>query len=217
MTGFKQLSTSRDESRYELSLEPHLALLSRSQQNAIYQDMSVPQIVEKILRERHNLRGQDFLFSLNRDYPRREQVVQYGEDDLTFISRLLAEMGIWFRFTTDTRLNIDVMEFCNDPCHYRQGLTLPAVPPSGMHDEGGVGMGTGEPSPGGGKSVSTRDYNYRTAMEDLNAQADVTRGDATTYGEAYHYANNYLASGSAGRNPAPESGAFYAHIRHELT
>jgi type VI secretion system secreted protein VgrG len=26
--------------------------------------MSVPQIVEKILRERHGMRGQDFLFSL---------------------------------------------------------------------------------------------------------------------------------------------------------
>ncbi|MFV0575965.1 MAG: hypothetical protein ACK5NC_11225 [Vibrio sp.] len=33
-----------------------------SHQNAIYQDMSVPQIVESILRERHEMRGQDFLF-----------------------------------------------------------------------------------------------------------------------------------------------------------
>ena len=83
---------------------PRLALLDRSQQNAIYQDMSVPQIVEKILRERHNMRGQDFLFSLTKTYPRREQVMQYGEDDLRFITRLLGEVGIWFRFTADTRL-----------------------------------------------------------------------------------------------------------------
>jgi type VI secretion system secreted protein VgrG len=41
-------------------------------------------------------------------------------------------------------------------------------------------------------------------------------GDATTYGEAYHYADNYLTPGSAyDLNPAPESGAFYARIRHE--
>jgi type VI secretion system secreted protein VgrG len=37
--------------------------------------------------------------------------MQYGEDDLHFITRLLGEVGIWFRFTTDTRLNIDVVEF----------------------------------------------------------------------------------------------------------
>ncbi|MDU4099865.1 MAG: type VI secretion system tip protein VgrG, partial [Enterobacter hormaechei] len=45
---------------------------------------------------------------------------------------------------------------------------------------------------------------------------DATRGDATTYGEAYHWADNYLTAGNShDRNPAPESGAFYARIRHE--
>lgn len=57
------------------------------------------------------MRGQDFLFSLSKEYPRREQVMQYAEDDLHFITRLLGEVGIWFRFTTDTRLSIDVVEF----------------------------------------------------------------------------------------------------------
>lgn len=47
MTGFERLGTSKDETRYALTLEPRLALLDRSHQNAIYQDMSVPQIVEK--------------------------------------------------------------------------------------------------------------------------------------------------------------------------
>ena len=216
VTGFTLLSTSRDESRYQLTLQPRLALLSRSHQNAIYQDMSVPQIVEKILRERHDMRGQDFVFTLASEYPRREQVMQYGEDDLTFISRLLAEVGIWFRFTTDTRLNIDVVEFYDDQRHYRQGLTLPAVPPSGMHDEGVESVWAMESRHRVvEKSVSTRDYNYRTATEDMNANVDATRGDATTYGEAYHYADNYLTPGAAGRNPSPESGAFYARIRHE--
>ncbi|CQR76630.1 ImpA domain protein [Enterobacter hormaechei] len=66
------------------------------------------------------------------------------------------------------------------------------------------------------KAVSTRDYNYRQASEDMNTRVDATRGDTTTYGEAYHWADNYLTPGSAyDRNPAPESGAFYARIRHE--
>lgn len=217
VSGFERLSTSRDETRYALTLRPRLALLDRSHQNAIYQDMSVPQIVEKILRGRHNMRGQDFLFSLSKEYPRREQVMQYGEDDLHFITRLLGEVGIWFRFTTDTRLNIDVVEFYDDRQGYEKGLTLPSVPPSGQHSQGEEAVWGMECRHSVvQKQVSTRDYNYRQATEDMNARVDVTRGDTTTYGEACHFADNYLAAGSAhDRNPAPESGAFYARIRHE--
>ncbi|WP_155407266.1 type VI secretion system tip protein VgrG, partial [Yersinia pseudotuberculosis] len=216
VTGFKRLSASKEECRYELSLQPRLALLSRSHQNGIYQDMSVPQIVEKILRERHDMRGQDFVFTLAREYPRREQVMQYGEDDLTFISRLLAEVGLWFRFTADPKLNIDVVEFYDDQRFYPSGLTLQAVPPSGLHDSGTESVwDLSSAHQVVEKSVSTGDYNYRTATADLTAGADITRGDTTTYGEAYHYADNYLTAGSEGREPESESGAFYARLRHE--
>ncbi|WP_368082696.1 type VI secretion system Vgr family protein [Klebsiella michiganensis] len=217
VTGFERLGTSKDETRYALTLEPRLALLDRSHQNAIYQDMSVPQIVEKILRERHNMRGQDFLFSLTREYPRREQVMQYGENDLHFITRLLGEVGLWFRFTTDTRLNIDVVEFYDSQQGYEKGLTLPSVPPSGQHSQGVDSVWEMESHHKVvQKQVSTRDYNYRQATEDMNTLVDATRGDATTYGEAYHWADNYLTAGNShDRNPAPESGAFYARIRHE--
>lgn len=217
VTGFERLGTSKDETRYALTLEPRLALLDRSHQNAIYQDMSVPQIVEKNLRERHNMRGQDFLFSLSKEYPRREQVMQYGENDLHFITRLLGEVGLWFRFTTDTRLNIDVVEFYDSQQGYEKGLTLPSVPPSGQHSQGVDSVWEMESHHNVvQKQVSTRDYNYRQATEDMNTLVDATRGDATTYGEAYHWADNYLTAGNShDRNPAPESGAFYARIRHE--
>ncbi len=217
VTRFERLSTSRDETLYALTLQPRLALLDRSHQNAIYQDMSVPQIVEKILRERHRMRGQDFLFSLGKEYPRREQVMQYGEDDLHFIRRLLGEVGIWFRFTADTRLNIDVVEFYDGRKGYEPGLTLPSVPPSGQQSAGVDAVwGMASHHRVVERQVSTRDYNYRQATEDMNILVDVTRGDPTTSGDAYHYADNYLTPGSTyDRNPAPESGAFYARIRHE--
>lgn len=217
VTGFERLGTSRDETHYALTLQPRLALLTRSHQNAIYQDQSVPQIVEKILRERHGLRGQDFLFSLTKTYPRREQVMQYGEDDLRFITRLLGEVGIWFRFTADTRLHIDVAEFCDSQQGYEKGLTLPSVPPSGQQSAGVDAVWemacrhrVVE------QQVSTRDYNYREATADMNAQVDVTRGETTTFGEAYHWGDNYLTAGNVhDRHPAPETGAFYARLRHE--
>ncbi|HCI7558075.1 TPA: type VI secretion system tip protein VgrG [Klebsiella pneumoniae] len=214
ITGFKQLSSSRDEARYEVRLEPRLALLSRSHQNAIYQNQTVPQIVEKILRERHEMRGQDFVFNLKSDYPSREQVMQYDEDDVTFISRLLSEVGIWFRFSTDARLKIGVIEFYDDQSGYERGLTLPLRHPSGMSDSGTEAVwGLNTAYSVVSRSVTTRDYNYREAMAEMTTgQFDVTGGDNTTYGEAYHYADNFLKTSD---KATPESGAFYARIRHE--
>ncbi|HGT6623066.1 TPA: DUF2345 domain-containing protein [Escherichia coli] len=214
ITGFKHLSSSQDEARYEVRLEPRMALLTRSRQNAIYQNQTVPQIVEKILRERHQMRGQDFVFNLKSEYPSREQVMQYGEDDLTFVSRLLSEVGIWFRFATDARLKIEVVEFYDDQSGYERGLTLPLRHPSGLFDgetEAVWGLNTAYSVVE--KSVTTRDYNYRTAtVEMMTEQHDATGGDNTTYGEAYHYADNFLQKGD---KEAAESGAFYARIRHE--
>ena len=214
ITGFKLLSSSRDEARYEVRLEPRMALLARSRQNAIYQNLTVPQIVEKILRERHQMRGQDFVFNLKSEYPSREQVMQYGEDDLTFVSRLLSEVGIWFRFATDARLKIEVIEFYDDQSGYERGLTLPLRHPSGLFDgetEAVWGLNTAYSVVE--KSVSTRDYNYREATAEMTTgQHDATGGDNTTYGEAYHYADNFLQQGD---KEAAESGAFYARIRHE--
>ncbi|MCC8030523.1 MAG: type VI secretion system tip protein VgrG [Escherichia coli] len=214
ITGFKHLSSSRDEARYEVRLEPRMALLARSRQNAIYQNQTVPQIVEKILRERHQMRGQDFVFNLKSEYPAREQVMQYGEDDLTFVSRLLSEVGIWFRFATDARLKIEVIEFYDDQSGYERGLTLPLRHPSGLFDgetEAVWGLNTAYSVVE--KNVTTRDYNYRTATaEMMTEQHDATGGDNTTYGEAYHYADNFLQKGD---KEAAESGAFYARIRHE--
>ena len=214
ITGFKHLSSSQDEARYEVRLEPRMALLTRSRQNAIYQNLTVPQIVEKILRERHQLRGQDFVFNLKSEYPSHEQVMQYGEDDLTFASRLLSEVGIWFRFATDARLKIEVIEFYDDQSGYERGLTLPLRHPSGLFDgetEAVWGLNTAYSVVE--KSVTTRDYNYREATaEMMTEQHDATGGDNTTYGEAYHYADNFLQKGD---KEAAESGAFYARIRHE--
>ncbi len=214
ITGFKHLSSSQDEARYEVRLEPRMVLLARSRQNAIYQNLTVPQIVEKILRERHQMRGQDFVFNLKSEYPAREQVMQYGEDDLTFISRLLSEVGIWFRFATDARLKIEVIEFFDDQSGYERGLTLPLRHPSGLHDsatEAVWGLNTAYSVVE--KSVTTRDYNYREATAEMTTgQHDATGGDKTTYGEAYHYADNFLQKGD---KEVAESGAFYARIRHE--
>ncbi|KEX90688.1 hypothetical protein HA62_29905, partial [Pseudomonas putida] len=58
VNSFQRLSASRDEARYEITLQPRLALLDRGRQYRLYQQQSVPEIVEHILRSRHDFLGQ---------------------------------------------------------------------------------------------------------------------------------------------------------------
>jgi type VI secretion system secreted protein VgrG len=219
VTAFRRLAGSNDEARYELTLQPRLALLDLGRQFRIYQHQSVPEIVESILRNRHDLEGQDFVFRLVREYPKREQVMQYGESDLAFIARLLAEVGIWYRFTSDERLNIDVVEFCDDQRGYQFDVALPYRPVSGLSssDEDGVWQLQSNHAVVE-KQVHFRAYHHRDANAHLDGHVDQTRGATTTYGEAYHYAEAYTALGDAydqDEDLLSESGFFYARLRHE--
>jgi type VI secretion system secreted protein VgrG len=219
ITAFKRLSASVDETRYELTLQPRLALLERGRQYRIYQHQSVPEIVESILRSRHEFEGQDFLFRLVRDYPKREQVMQYGESDLAFIARLLAEVGIWYRFTSDQRLNLDVVEFCDDQRGYQFDIELPYRPPAGLNGNDQDGVWRLQSSHRVvEKNLHLRAYDPRNANAWLQSDVDQTRGAKTTYGEAYHYAEPYTVLGDTydqDEDLQSESGYFYARLRHE--
>jgi type VI secretion system secreted protein VgrG len=219
ITGFKRLSGSVDETRYEVVLQPRLALLDRGRQFRIYQHQSVPEIVESILRNRHEFEGQDFLFKLARDYPRREQVMQYGESDLQFVSRLLAEVGIWFRITSDDRLSIEVVEFHDDQRHYQFDVELPLRSPSGLGSSGQDAVWQLQTQHQVvEQNVHFRAYDYRDAIAYLDGDVDHTRGAEALYGEAYHYAEPYRELGDAidrDEHLRCESGFFYARLRHE--
>jgi len=219
ITAFKRLSASVDEARYELTLRPRLALLDKGREFRIFQHQSVPEIVESVLRSRHDFEYCDFLFRLVREYPRREQVMQYGESDFAFINRLLAEVGIWYRFTSHERLNIDVVEFCDDQRGYQFNVELPHHSPAGLSssDQDGV-WGLQSSHAVVEKNVHFRAYHHRDAKAHLDSSVDQTRGAKTTYGEAYHYAEPYRELGDAydqDEDLKSESGYFYARLRHE--
>ncbi len=118
VTGFERLSTSVDETHYALTLQPARRCLTARTRTPFTRPVRSADC-GKILRERHGLRGQDFLFSLTKTYPRREQVMQYGEDDLRFITRLL-RWGSGFGLPP-TRGCIDVAEFCDSQQAMRRG------------------------------------------------------------------------------------------------
>ena len=90
---------------YRLNLVPSIWLLSLENDCRIFQEKTVPEIVQSILEEQQ-ITSDQFAFRLQKDYQPRTYCVQYRETDLNFISRLLEEEGIFYFFehTEDTHL-----------------------------------------------------------------------------------------------------------------
>ncbi|EMG7853420.1 Rhs element Vgr protein [Enterobacter hormaechei] len=215
VTRLEWLSTSKDQSHYRLTLSSRLALLGYTRQCAVFQNQSVPEVVEQVLRK-HGLEGPDFEFRLARTYPPREIITQWRETDLEFIRRILSEVGIYWRTEMDDVRGLDTYIFADSQLNYRFDVRLPYREPSGLFDGAAESVwdvrtwhrvATG--------SVATRDYNYRTASTPMDATVSV-RNDAVTTGEYYRYAAPYRDAGDdTSPEPETESGAFYARIHHE--
>lgn len=209
---FERISTSKEDTVYALALVPRIALLERTKGCEIFLNQSVTEVTEKVLR-RHGLEGADFEFRLSREYPARELITQWRETDLEFIQRLLAEVGIFWRFEMDSRLEQDVIIFQDSPEQYQFGVTLPLRNPSGMSDSGQESVWnihTACHVVSG--SVVTRDYNYQDALTPQDSTVSISGREGITTGETYHYAEPFL---TAGDTESPETGAFFARLRHE--
>ncbi len=73
--------------RYRLELVPHLHYLSLRHNQRIFQHLSVPQIIARVLDD-HGIQSDAFQFQLGSEYPERDYCTQYDETDLHFIQRL---------------------------------------------------------------------------------------------------------------------------------
>ena len=82
---------------YKANVVPFLWILSLKQNCRIFQNLTTPSIVEKVLMDSDLLKD-SFSFRLKNKYNKRDYCVQYRESDLDFISRLLAEEGIFYYF-----------------------------------------------------------------------------------------------------------------------
>jgi type VI secretion system secreted protein VgrG len=79
---------------YRLSLAPKLWFLGKRVNSRIFQDQTVQEIVDVVLAEH----GVAHDWNLVTTYAVRRYCVQYQESDLHFVTRLLAEEGIFFSF-----------------------------------------------------------------------------------------------------------------------
>jgi type VI secretion system secreted protein VgrG len=93
--------------RYRLTIEPWLAFLGHRQDSWIFQNQTVPQIVDEVFAD---YQAQGKLAPIWRWelvdaslYPQRSLCIQYQETDLQFVQRLLREEGLfcWFEHSAD--------------------------------------------------------------------------------------------------------------------
>lgn len=212
VASFERISTSKEDTVYALALVPRIALLAHTKGCEIFLNQSVTEVVERVLRK-HGLEGADFAFRLSREYPARELITQWRESDLEFIQRLLAEVGIFWRFEMDSRLEQDVVIFQDSQQQYQFGVTLPLRNQAGMSDSGQESIWDIQTAYNvvSGR-VATRDYNYRDALTPQDSTVSISGQEGITTGETYHYAEPFLTEGDT---ESTETGAFFARLRHE--
>lgn len=88
---------------YELQIETPAALLRHRHGSRIFQECSVPDIVDRLVQERRQGSPAiaacfELRMELRKTYPARSYCVQYRESELAFMERLLTEEGIAWRY-----------------------------------------------------------------------------------------------------------------------
>lgn len=93
------MATAQAESarRYEVAVRSAVHRLALRRRTRVFQHLTVPAIVQAVLHDA-GFDGQTYSSALTSSYDEREYVVQYAEDDLSFLRRLCEEEGLYFRF-----------------------------------------------------------------------------------------------------------------------
>jgi type VI secretion system secreted protein VgrG len=191
-------------STYTLRLVPTFWLLTKRRNHRLFQHLSAPEIVKKILDE---WKIQPIV-KLTRAYPKLPTRTQYGESDHDFVRRILAEAGITFFFHEgdgeETKLILTDAPQDAEPRHG-------AVP---FHAD--VSNAHGSPYLTSVKisstvvptKVTTRDFDFRRPRYPLDGKhAAVSSGHPLL--EDYRYLPGHaLTESSGGESVADREGAY---------
>ncbi len=199
LTGFSHRGSNRDETTYEVVLESRLSLLRNVPKCRFFLNQSFPETIEQILHEHgfDRIHG-SFEFNLYRKYRQRDFVMQWNEDDLSFITRLCRRSGIWFVCEEGKRC--ENVRFGDDFTHYRRdlGLEVSYREYGGLESSGAESVNSLEMN----ASTLPASYKVRTfstenrLSEPIEASSEIMQ-DPTTYGEAYTWGTPDLSQSDA--------------------
>ncbi|KAB0635158.1 type IV secretion protein Rhs [Burkholderia stagnalis] len=205
VTAFGQIRKTRDFVSYRIVVEPFVARLRLAQATRIYQQQSVPEIVESILR-RHEFRSHQFSFKLRRAYPRLAFRMQYRMSDWDYLRLLMEQTGLFCFFRAGQ--HGDELHFGDDvdAYTYRPNVTIPYREASGLETGHEAVLALESHSETIPRSIMVADYNPEKAYDRFNAEANVARDDPTTWGQSYRFGTHHPDEDEAKRE---------AQLRHE--
>jgi type VI secretion system secreted protein VgrG len=184
---------------YRATMVPWTWLLTLFHDCRIFQNLSVPDIVQQVFKDRGFT---DYANRLTGTYQPREYTVQYRESDFNFISRLLEDEGIFYFFEHSqdkhTLVLADQMTaFVDCPCQN----TAAADTTAGLWQDVDVVLGVRRTSRLRVGKVTEDDYDFTKPKTSLIADLDSSRK-----GEFYEYPGKYTAR---------DEGSRYARLRLE--
>jgi len=194
---------------YKAVLVPRLWLMSLSKQNQIYQEKTVPEIVQQEILHGDFCGGilaDDIDDRMAQTYPVREYTVQYRESDIDFISRLMENEGIYYYF--EHLDGQDKLVFCDQNSKLDKVLDeniVSYVPKSGLasFDQQAIHRFKVKQAQVC-KEIVLKDYNYREPHLPMVGTAET--GDLG-YGRQYAYGDHFKST-IEGNN--------LAHLRAQL-
>ncbi len=175
---------------YRAQIIPWTWLLSLTTDCRIFQNMTAPDIIQKIFAD-HGF--QDYKNTLKKSYKPLEYCVQYRETDLNFIFRLMEEFGIYYFFQHESGKHTMILGDTPDhqPCpgqdtakYQRSGL--------GTEEEDVITAWTQRQEVRSGK-CSLTDYNFETPSNKLEVNVEsIHPAAAREKFEVYDYPGRYL-------------------------
>jgi len=106
--GIVQEARETDETLTRLVIVPALSMLALRRDTRIFQEKTVPEILEEVLGALSEY-GRSATLDLQGTYPTREYCVQYQETDLDFAMRLMQEEGISYGFEHEGDVEVLVL------------------------------------------------------------------------------------------------------------
>jgi type VI secretion system VgrG family protein len=201
---FEQHDHGPEFVNYVATLVPRLDLLGLVRQDRIFQEMTVLEIVEQVLKDNGLAPDTDFEIRAAGSYPTREYTVQYHESDLDFVQRLLEYDGLCYFFIPGEDVELLVVADGKDQHPAVGGENSVPFRDARAVNAGGETVGSfnfaQQVLP---KEVRLKDYNYRKpelAVKGESAADAAGAGSGSEYGQ--HFKD-------------PEEGARLATVRAE--
>ena len=176
-------------SRYTATMVPWLWLLTKTADCRIFQNMSVPDIIENIFNDA-GLR--DFSFRLDMNHFEKEYCVQYRETDFNFISRLMEQEGIFYFFEHEEKKHTLVMADSTHECppSDHQEIVRYQTNAGGWQDEDVISEMEVRKEIRVGK-YTVNDFNFEMPYTDLKVEVNAQENLGPGEREIYDYPAEY--------------------------